>query len=47
MEAIPDDEMIIWEDDELRASLERAREDVAAGHIMPAGDFSAYLDKDV
>jgi hypothetical protein len=46
MASIPAREMLIWEDDELRASLISAMERAAAGDTVYLGSFSQYLEED-
>lgn len=44
---IPRRELIVWENQELRASLAQALADSAAGNTLDLGDFSQYADDDV
>ncbi len=44
---IPEREHLMWEDDDLRASLDRAMKQAAAGDLHDLGDFSQYLPHDL
>lgn len=42
--SIPKRELIIWENEQLRASLARGLADSAAGKVKELGDFAQYAD---
>lgn len=42
--SIPKRELIIWENEQLRASLARGLADSAAGKVKELGDFTRYAD---
>lgn len=41
---IPKRELLVWEDERLRASLARGLEESAAGDTVDLGDFSQYAE---
>ena len=43
--SIPKRELIIWENEQLRASLARGLADSAAGNVKDLGDFAQYADE--
>lgn len=43
--SIPKRELIIWENEQLRASLARGLADSAAGNVKDLGDFTQYADE--
>jgi hypothetical protein len=45
--SIPRRELLVWENQELRASLAQALADSAAGNTTDLGDFSQYADEDL
>lgn len=45
--SIPRRELIVWENQDLRASLAQALADSAAGNTLDLGDFSQHADDDV
>jgi hypothetical protein len=42
--SIPRRELLIWENEDLRASLARGLEDSAAGRVTDLGDFTQFVD---
>jgi len=44
MASIPKRELIIWENEELRAALARGLADSAAGRVTDLGDFTQYAN---
>lgn len=42
--SIPKRELIVWENERLRASLARGLADSAAGRVKDLGDFTQYVD---
>jgi hypothetical protein len=42
--SVPKRELIVWENEQLRASLARGLADSAAGRVRDAGDFTQYAD---
>ena len=42
--SIPKRELLVWENEQLRASLARGLEQSAAGDVADLGDFSQYVD---
>ena len=42
--SIPKRELIVWENEQLRASLARGLADSAAGRVVDLGDFTQYAD---
>lgn len=46
MASIPARELLIWQDDALRASLLEAMDRASAGETVDLGDFSQYLEED-
>ena len=42
--SIPAREMIIWENSKVRADLEAAKQDIAAGRVVDGGDFTQYIN---
>jgi hypothetical protein len=47
MNWLPRRELIVWENQDLRASLAQALADSAAGNTVDLGDFSQYADDGV
>lgn len=47
MNRLPRRELIVWENQDLRASLAQALADSAAGNTVDLGDFSQYADDGV
>lgn len=43
---IPKRELLVWEDEQIRASLAVGLAQSAAGEVIDLGDFSQYLDAD-
>ncbi len=43
--SIPKRELIIWENEQLRASLARGLADSAAGNVKDLGDFTQYANE--
>lgn len=43
--SIPKRELIIWENDQLRASLARGLADSAAGRVKDLGDFTRFAEE--
>lgn len=44
--SVPKRELIVWENEQLRASLARGLADSAAGRVHDAGDFTQYADNE-
>jgi hypothetical protein len=44
--SIPRRELLVWENEQLRASLARGLEQSAAGETVELGDFSQYQEDD-
>lgn len=42
--SVPKRELVIWEDEQLRASLARGLEQFAAGDVVDMGEFAQFLD---
>lgn len=42
--SVPKRELIVWENEQLRASLSRGLADSAAGRVQDLGDFTQYAD---
>lgn len=43
---IPKRELLVWEDEQIRASLAAGLAQSAAGEVVELGDFTQYLDTD-
>lgn len=43
---IPKRELLVWEDEQIRASLAAGLAQSAAGDVVDLGDFTQYLDTD-
>lgn len=44
--SVPRRELLVWEDDRVRASLARGLSESAAGEVQDLGDFTEFLDAD-